>query len=149
MPQLLNASIVSCLDWIDLAAPLQRGSLAVLLSECRVFLFQKTKERLLAETASVSTRPSSQPHVKYDRRTIKQRIARGEVDHEGRWSVFGRHLCELHKQAPAVLRRKEQLWSVSFEGAYVRVLGRSNVDSLVDPRRHAFTRLFTSVQLND
>lgn len=115
--KLLNASLLSCLEWINFGHPLGHGSLSQLLSSCRPFLFQRTKERVLADTVSNAKRPSKQPSVRYNRLEIRERADRHqEVDYEGHWSVFGVHLRVLHGLSPAYLRRKDQLWDVAVIG---------------------------------
>jgi E3 ubiquitin-protein ligase HERC2 len=129
--QLFNGELVKCLEQIDLVgqadvlddyhvSPLQRPGGVVsqrtqtirdLLSSGRGFIFYSIKKKYQARALEkTETAGSSKFELVLSRSRAAKFKSRGEVDHDGRWSVFGQAFRKVHGMPPSVLRRSNQLW---------------------------------------
>jgi hypothetical protein len=94
-------------------------SLADLLSRSRNYLFSWVKESFV-QKAIASSGADSSSSGKFELVISRSRAAKfstsGEIDANGRWSVFGQVFRRVHGMPASVLRRSGQLWETVFAG---------------------------------
>lgn len=127
--RLLNQEVQGCLDLINLnivtgasnrnKSAVTLLSLAELLSRCRHYLFSWVKDNFVQKAISSSGADSNAPgrfELVISRSRAAKFAAAGEIDVNGRWSVFGQVFRRVHGMPASVLRRSGQLWDTVFAG---------------------------------
>lgn len=127
--RLLNQEMQGCLELINLNIVSKASSrnkstaallnLADLLSRCRHYLFSWVKESFVQKAITSSGVDSNSPgkfELVISRSRAVKFASSGEIDSNGRWSVFGQVFRRVHGMPASVLRRSGQLWETVFAG---------------------------------
>jgi hypothetical protein len=112
----LNISLSSSLPLIDIYKnKLEKRSIASLLSDNSKYILPLIKNSIINYMLSSTRRNTSCEHQLHLLRVnVANRILRGEVDNDGRWTCFGQAFRQLHAKPASSFRKSSSVWKVHF-----------------------------------
>lgn len=119
----------------------QRNTITRMAVRGRGLIFSLIKVNFVSRLMSKSEVAGSKFELIISRSRRSKYLAKGEIDYEGRWSVFGQVFRKLHGMPSARLRRSGQLWDTIFAGERAQDAGgpfrevwSAMIEDLVSPR---------------
>jgi hypothetical protein len=111
----LNANFLECQSIINLGGDEEAFAIGTLVSRFRDYLFERSKAEVYTTSLQSSQVAGQAFELTLSRSKAMRFGSRGQVDSEGRWSIFGQVFRAVHGLDASVLRRSD-LWKVLLAG---------------------------------
>lgn len=114
--QLLNRTLAQTIAFVDLCMVDKPWSIARLLSGCRGLIFRCIKLPIWQNALDATTSGGGEFELRLSRPRASRFAQRGEVDHEGRHTVFSQAFRQMHTMPPSNLRRSNKMYRCTLMG---------------------------------